>query len=382
MSNSRKQKFQSQSAPKESYLTPIDIKLSPLDGLKLAAQNAKDNREFEVPIAQIDADEADVQVRVNGLDDSVVESYVAIIENAEDDNHPFPGVILYVDDPQHINESTTFYLADGFHRLQAHIIAGENIINGIIRGGGKESAIKFAEEANLEHGLQLSNADKKNILFRALSRKDPEWLQLSNVSLGSKLGVSEASIRRWVNEYTTSTNDEVDRTQTVGKDGKIRDTSNIGSNTDNTSTTTSTNDEVESTVTNGTVENEDYESVPSNININGQAVPRQQMDENAPSFNGDTGAYEFGEKSNGNKPHLAKPLSTQREEAEQESSWSDDVFSMVEGIENLTSSLKKMIADANQEEMAWVGKITANMFEEVLRLDREINPHMYPEEEK
>lgn len=190
---------------------------SPLEVLEQATGEANASRPAELGLGDIREDIEAIQVRVDGLIEDAVEQYAAVLENGG----TLDPVVVFEDEHG-------YWLADGYHRKAAYQRVGRATIPAYVRGGGRQAAIKFAETANLQHGRQLTNADKKNILFRWLRRGD-EKVKLSNRQLGSELGVSEATIRRWVDDFnSTATNDAVDRTQTIGADGKVRDTSNIG----------------------------------------------------------------------------------------------------------------------------------------------------------
>jgi IS30 family transposase len=65
-----------------------------------------------------------------------------------------------------------------------------------------QAAYEHAEAANLDHGLSLTNDDKKNILFRRLDRG--YWADGDDISqreIGRSFGVAHTTIRRWLDEY-------------------------------------------------------------------------------------------------------------------------------------------------------------------------------------
>lgn len=168
-----------------------------------------------VPVANIIA-HPEIQVRTQGLNPEWVDTFVNILQS---DGELEPIVVYRVDDK--------YYVADGFHRLAASIQASVHDIRAYVHQGTFEDAKDHAESANLEHGLYLTNQDKKNILYRRLEREH-EWIQLSNRKLASILGVAPPTIGEWLTEFSTVRNLTVDRSQTVGADGKKRDTSKIG----------------------------------------------------------------------------------------------------------------------------------------------------------
>ncbi len=180
-----------------------------LEALEIATGAANANRPYELNLNEIIVDAA-IQVRVGGLDNDTLEAYVAVLENGGE----LPPIIVFRDD------AGEHYLADGFHRYAAHEQVGKAIIKAFVRDGNRDQALDFAEGANLEHGLKLSNEDKKNILFRRLARKGHPWLTLSNGQLAQALGVSKMSIGRWMQEFSAVTNVTPDRSHVVGTDGK------------------------------------------------------------------------------------------------------------------------------------------------------------------
>lgn len=194
----------------------VTPKASPLEALNIAVGAANANRTYELFLSDIIVDE-EIQVRVGGLDAETLAQYIAVLENEGE----LPAITVFRDD------ADEHYLADGFHRYRAHVETAKTTIKCFVRDGNREAAIEFAESANLEHGLKLSNEDKKNILFRRLERGH-EWKTFSARELGRLLGVSRMTAGRWIEEYTTVTNVTVDRTQTTGTDGRTYNTTNIG----------------------------------------------------------------------------------------------------------------------------------------------------------
>jgi ParB-like chromosome segregation protein Spo0J len=99
---------------------------------------------------KIDEIETDgLQVRV-GVCEQTVENYAEALK----DGAKFPPITVFWD-------MENYYLADGEHRLKAHIKAGKKNIEADIKRGTKEEAKLFAAGANKAHGLPLSNGDKR-----------------------------------------------------------------------------------------------------------------------------------------------------------------------------------------------------------------------------
>jgi len=167
----------------------------------------------------------EIQVRVAGLDEDVVEQYAQILINGGEFKDP---IVLY----RH-EEDDTLYLADGFHRCAAYekAQAAEDRdelapLKAEIHPGGRAGALEYAEEANLRHGKALSNADKREIFERRF-RRGHEWARWSNRRLASTLGVDHKTIGNWRRVLTGGENSPRDSDMRVGADGKVYDVSGI-----------------------------------------------------------------------------------------------------------------------------------------------------------
>ena len=111
------------------------------------------------------------------IDERVVSEYCEAIKAGA----VFPPVTIFSD-------GTSYYLADGFHRYFAHKAAGApgvecEVINGTLR-----EAILHSLGANGSHGLQRSNADKRNVVIIML--KDIEWSDWSDREIAKHCHVS------------------------------------------------------------------------------------------------------------------------------------------------------------------------------------------------
>jgi hypothetical protein len=107
-----------------------------------------------------------------------------------------PPVVVFFDGADH-------WLADGFHRVAAAVLAGRGEIPTDLRDGTLQDARRHAICANQAHGVRLSNADKRRKIGMALD--DPEWSTLSDRELGRRCGVDHktvATVRRELAEPT------------------------------------------------------------------------------------------------------------------------------------------------------------------------------------
>ena len=136
-------------------------------------------------IKHIEADER-AQPRLQ-MDPGTIADYAeAMIKGGEDNGHPFPAVVVFTEDDRR------FFLADGFHRLEAAKNADLRAINADVRRGSLRDAILFAVKANA--GLRLTDGDKRRAVLLLLN--DDDWSQWSNVRIAQECHVSESYVRK------------------------------------------------------------------------------------------------------------------------------------------------------------------------------------------
>jgi uncharacterized ParB-like nuclease family protein/transcriptional regulator with XRE-family HTH domain len=100
------------------------------------------------------------------ISEEAVADYFEVLE-AEGD---LPPVTVYFD-------GLDYYLADGFHRILAYKRAERAYVDADVKGGTARDAIKYALQANAEHGLRRTSADKRKAVNMALD--DGEWGKLT-----------------------------------------------------------------------------------------------------------------------------------------------------------------------------------------------------------
>jgi hypothetical protein len=165
-----------------------------------------------------------IQVRLGGLDEDHVEYLVQVLLNGGEFKDP---IITARDDRGE-------WLSDGFHRSEATrralALAEPDQVIAPLRAqshpGGREVAITLAEDGNLKHGKQLSNEEKKGILWARLERGH-DWAQWSNRRIAAELGVNEITIRRWRADLTATNVAVGEPTTRIGLDGRAMDVSGI-----------------------------------------------------------------------------------------------------------------------------------------------------------
>jgi hypothetical protein len=144
------------------------------------------------------------------LDDALVQHYTEqLLEGKE-----FPEVDLYFDGKH-------YWLADGFHRLHAHSKAGFKEIASIVNKGTKRDAFIASLKANATHGKPRTPEERRHVVQLAL--EDIEMEDWSDGQIAQICDVSKMTVGRIRKALG------LERSVTLGKDGKRRNTSNIGS---------------------------------------------------------------------------------------------------------------------------------------------------------
>ncbi|MBC7164843.1 MAG: ParB N-terminal domain-containing protein [Roseovarius sp.] len=136
----------------------------------------------KLSIKEIRADEA-CQLRAAGSAAAVAEYAAALAEGAI-----FPPVTVFRD------AEGRYWLADGFHRLEAHKLAGRETISADVREGDRREAMLFAAGANSSHGLRRTQEDKREAIAALLN--DPEWRRWSDREIAKRTATSNKTVAR------------------------------------------------------------------------------------------------------------------------------------------------------------------------------------------
>lgn len=156
----------------------------------------------------------DTQIRVQ-LDLYAVNDYVRAMQDGE----TFPPVDIFFD-------GDTYWLADGFHRVESTKRLGRDTIAATIHQGGKRDAILFAIDTNQRYGVRLSNKDKQNMVKMFLT--DEVWAEWSDREIGRRCGVDHKTVSAHRESIWGISPDTTSRkSRRNGKDYTI-DTTNIG----------------------------------------------------------------------------------------------------------------------------------------------------------
>jgi ParB-like nuclease family protein len=144
--------------------------------------------------------DAGTQVRA-GIDEPTVALYAERMTVGDQ----FPPVVVF-------HDGSSYYLADGFHRVMAAQRIQWREIDADVRPGTKEDALWFALAANRTNGKPMTVADKKHAIVQALRA----WPEKSANAIAAQIGVSQ--------DYVSQTRAEVKATfnlpdRVIGSDG-------------------------------------------------------------------------------------------------------------------------------------------------------------------
>jgi hypothetical protein len=151
------------------------------------------------------------------LDESVVAEYAEAYRTGAN----FPPVIVFYDGKDR-------WLADGFHRYFGAKQAGKTTVFEKIIPGTKRDAVLYSLGANGTHGLNRTNADKRNAVETML--KDPEWAAWSQEKIAKACNVSAGLVSKLVAELSLHGEEIKPATRTIERTGTTYelDTTNIG----------------------------------------------------------------------------------------------------------------------------------------------------------
>ncbi|WP_422928568.1 ParB N-terminal domain-containing protein [Singulisphaera sp. PoT] len=139
------------------------------------------------------------RIRVDGgtqpraeMNDEVVTEYVdAAIEGR------LPPVTVFYD-------GSDYWLADGFHRLEAWKRAGFHEVDAQVFQGDRREAVLYSVGANADHGLRRTNEDKRRAVWTLL--RDEEWCKLTDSEIAKRCAVSHPFVGKLRQEMKPSCN--------------------------------------------------------------------------------------------------------------------------------------------------------------------------------
>jgi len=147
------------------------------------------------------------QSRIKLSTATIAEYAAAMREGAK-----FPPPVVFYDGKAH-------WLADGFHRVTAHLEAEHTHVACEVRQGSQRDAILFSVSANARHGLRRTNADKRRAV--ELLILDPEWAQWSSREIAKAAAVDDKFVGK-IRSKVSATADGPQLATRTGADGKVR----------------------------------------------------------------------------------------------------------------------------------------------------------------
>jgi hypothetical protein len=167
-------------------------------GSELGSSNPRntrpaDTRQGPIPLARIK--DCGAQMRVEMRPETVNDYANDMLDGAV-----FPPIIVF-------HDGCDFWLADGFHRVEAGRKIDRETIVAEIREGSARDAILHGIGSNAAHGLRRTQADKRRAVERLL--KDPEWARWSDRKIAEVARVDHKTVgtirRDLAGEFPTTT---------------------------------------------------------------------------------------------------------------------------------------------------------------------------------
>lgn len=134
----------------------------------------------QVELSRIRTD-GDTQSRVN-IDPSTVEDYTEDLKEGAE----FPPAVVFFD-------GKTYWLASGFHRVEAHRQASRKTIDCYVGEGSVADARFYAASCNADHGVRRTAADKRRAVLLVLAdARTQDW---TAAKIADYCGVSSSFVR-------------------------------------------------------------------------------------------------------------------------------------------------------------------------------------------
>jgi len=144
------------------------------------------------------------------IDEPLVQHYTEVLLEGKD---KFPPIELWFD-------GKSYWPSDGFHRFHAHKRAGFLDIEATVSQGTKRDAFKACLKANSKHGKPRTPDERRYVVQMAL--EDIEYGDASDHVIAELCDVSVQTVGRVRKALG------LEKTSTVGKDGRRLNTANIG----------------------------------------------------------------------------------------------------------------------------------------------------------
>jgi len=125
------------------------------------------------------------------LDERVISEYAEDMRNGA----TFPPVDVFYD-------GVDYWLADGFHRVNAAVKADQLEIDARVHQGTRRDAVLYSAGVNAEHGLRRTNEDKRRAVVTLL--KDQEWRQWADREIARKCKVHHSFVSKLRSSLATN----------------------------------------------------------------------------------------------------------------------------------------------------------------------------------
>jgi hypothetical protein len=154
-----------------------------------------------------------------GLNEDVVQEYAEAMRDERWDWASIKRPLVYTD-----GESGDYWLADGFHRIEAAQRAGLTDYQVEVLKGDKRAAQLHAARANADHGLRRSRQDVQRAIELLL--RDEEWAKWSDREIARHVHCDHKTVGA-TRGRLAATGEIPQLTERQGADGKVRDTAGI-----------------------------------------------------------------------------------------------------------------------------------------------------------
>lgn len=171
---------------------------------------------MRIPIAQIRRDGGTFARKC--LHQVTINEYARAMQQGT----PFPAVVVFYD-------GKDYWLADGFHRVEAAVSIGFEQIEVDLKLGTQREAILYAVGANGTHGLKRTPADKRLGVTKLLL--DEEWGKWSDRAIASSTATSHTFVAKVRKEVTGNVSSERVYVNKYGQTAKMK-VSRIGTSRD------------------------------------------------------------------------------------------------------------------------------------------------------
>lgn len=154
------------------------------------------------------------------LSEQAVASYAELMSEGTE----LPPIVVF-------HDGSTYWLADGFHRVMAATRAGIEWLKSEVKKGTKRDAILYSVGANSTHGLPRTNDDKRRAVKMLLD--DSEWAGWADREIGRRCAVGHNMVSAMRRSLSSEYSEKPPAKSYVTKHGteSTMNTENIGKKT-------------------------------------------------------------------------------------------------------------------------------------------------------